>query len=253
MWRIGKFHYIVASTVSASINTFTPRRLLAATWVAEPIDLGRRVAALQTTVVSTGRDLLRAAEQIPNLVADTQAILDAFRLLLHRIDTISAHAAVTLDSADVTCTDAAASVRGVQQLEKQVTVLLDRCEPLLGAVTAIDPALVRATNDLVARLQPLLTAVTAVDAEAPAQAAALLSRSGPLLDQIDATLMPLLGELHDAVPDVRGILPVVRRLEPVMVDVETRIAGLPGAARLRRRGQVVIDEAMSDDDDDDQV
>lgn len=247
MSRLRKFQDIAASSVSAGIETLTPRRLLTSTWVAEPVDLLRHAVAVPAALMSTGRELLRAAGKIPALVAEAQAIIAAVELLVHRIDVVSRHAAITVDNADATSIDAAACVQSVQQ--KRVSVLIDRCEPLLGAVTAIDPALVRATDSLVARLHPLLAAATTVDADAATQAAALLSRSGPLLDQIDTIVMPLLGELHDAVPDVRDILPVVQRLEPVMVDVETRIAGLPGSARLRRRGEQVIDETTSKDAD----
>ncbi|HEU5265607.1 MAG TPA: hypothetical protein VFU35_02860, partial [Jatrophihabitans sp.] len=82
-----------------------------------------------------------------------------------------------------------------------------------------------------------------LDAEVASQAAQLLARTGPLLDQIDTVVLPVLNEMRGAVPDVRDILPVVQRLEPVMVDVETRIAGLPGSARLRKRGEREIADA----------
>ena len=92
----------------------------------------------------------------------------------------------------------------------------------------------------------IVDAWTNPDAAFASQAAQLLARTGPLLDQVDAVVMPLLKEMRGAVPDVRDILPVVQRLEPVMVDVETRIAGLPGAARLRKRGEREIADAAPD-------
>ena len=71
------------------------------------------------------------------------------------------------------------------------------------------------------------------------------SQSLPLIEELDATLKPLLQDLQGAVPDIGEILAVITRLEPVVTDVETRIAGLPGAGRLRRRGQREIEAAAT--------
>ena len=96
---------------------------------------------------------------------------------------------------------------------------------------------------MVEKLQPLLRAATELDPDLPADAAELVRRTLPLLRELDA-LMPLLREVQAAIPDVREILAVVTRLEPVMTDVETRIAGLPGSNRLLKRGEREIEAAQ---------
>ena len=97
-------------------------------------------------------------------------------------------------------------------------------------------------------MRPLVDTAGKIDPDLPADllrnAAPLVREALPLVQQL-ATLMPLLRELQGAIPDVKEILAVVQRLEPVMTDVETRIAGLPGAGFLLRRGEKEI-EANSD-------
>lgn len=196
-------------------------------------------------LLNAGQGMLHSVEQVPAIVARMQAVVGAVEGLVRRVDAVVARAGVVVENVDAMRADADATVLAVQQIERQASMLVDRCEPLLGAVIEIDPKLVRATQGLVERLQPLLTAATSLDPKVPGQAAQLLTRSGPLLDRVDATALPLLTEMQAAVPDVRDIL--VQRLEPVMVDVETRVAGLPGAARLCRRGEGEIERANSDD------
>jgi hypothetical protein len=242
MSRFTRVREVATSSATTGAEAFLPRRLLNS----EPVALLQRVAIIPAKLINTSRNLVRAAETIPVLVAKAQVVLDNIEILVSRVADVSAGAAMSVESVDAICVEANAAMRCVQQLEARVEILVGRCEPVLAAASEVDPDLVRATRDLMAQLQPVLTAMTSLSADTPAQAAALLSRSGPLLDQIDTIMMPLLGELHDAVPDVRDILPVVQRLEPVMVDVETRIAGLPGADRLLRRGERVIEDATSD-------
>jgi ABC-type transporter Mla subunit MlaD len=170
-------------------------------------------AALRTAVrlAQFSRETLRAAEQMPTLVGRAAALLSAAESLVARIGAVTEHAEAVVRYAEKTSADAGAVVEQVSDLERRVAGLLAAAQPLISALTRVGPS-------------------------ASADAATLLHRSIPLMDQIESMIMPLLGEMRAAVPDVREILPIVQRLEPVLVDVETRIAGLPGAAHLRKRG-----------------
>jgi hypothetical protein len=191
--------------------------------------LGRRV-------VRAGRGLLITAEQVPKLMARVMAIIEAIEVLVLQVQAVTSAADQVLARVESTRAGAALAVDNVMTLQAEVATFVDALQPLLSAFTEIDPQLVRAVTGLTDRLQPLLTALTKVDADTPVEVAQLLHRT-----------MPLMAEMRAAVPDVREILPVVQRLEPVMVDVETRIAGLPGASHLLRRGERKIEEAGSTD------
>jgi hypothetical protein len=201
---------IAASTLAAGRETFAPRRLLFSPWLTQPTDTWRWAATGPRAVLRGCRAVVGAAERVPDLLGRVSNVIGAVELLVLRIDDVRVRANGVLEQIATACGEADATVDGVLQIEKRVNTLIDRCEPIVDAVAELDPSTVNALQALVIELQPLLV------------------------------------ELHDAVPDVRDILPVVRRLEPVMVDVETRIAGLPGAGRLRERGERVIQSAGSD-------
>ena len=209
-----------------------------------PVRMLRAVAAGPGAAVSaTNRTaealiaMMRAAEQVPGLLLRVQKIVTAAELIVVQVTTVTAEAEAVVAQVERTRAAAAIVVADVSVVAERDTELVARLQPVLAAVSDIDPDLVRTLTAVLDRLQPLLGAASALNADVPVEAAQLLHRSLPLLEQMDKLVLPLLAEMRAAVPDVREILPVVRRLEPVMVDVETRIAGLPGPARLRRRGE----------------
>ena len=220
-----------------------PRSLTSLAWQLRPTKWARAVLHTPVRLINAGQDLVHATEQLPALVARIRAFVEAADALLDRVGVITSRADAAVSDVEVTRSDAHAVVQAARQTEQRLRTLLTQLQPLLAAAADIDPASVREIDDLVQRLRPTLRACADPDAAFASQAAQLLARTGPLLDQVDAVVMPLLKEMRGAVPDVRDILPVVQRLEPVMVDVETRIAGLPGAARLRKRGEREITDA----------
>jgi hypothetical protein len=188
---------------------------------------------------------LAAVEQIPALLLRVDSVITAIELLIVRAGTVTDEAHQVVARVERTRAEAALVVQAAADLEKVADGLLAELQPLLAAVVEVDPGLVRAVTRLMDQAQPLLAVAGALDPNTAAEAADLLTLSRPLVEQISPLVLPLLREMRAAVPDVRDILPVVQRLEPVMVDVETRIAGLPGAARLRKRGEREIEEATS--------
>jgi ABC-type transporter Mla subunit MlaD len=202
--------------------------------------------AAASRVVGAGTGLLTAAVQIPGLLDRAHNALAGFESLLARVHSTVAGAQALVGRIELTRTEAAAVVDHVAELENRVTALLRQLQPVLDAIAEVDPRLVIGVARTTENLQPLLGALSGLNADVPDEAVSFLRRSTPLLDQVDRLVLPLLEELRAAVPDVREILPTVRRLEPVMVDVETRIAGLPGAGRMRKRGEREIDDANPD-------
>jgi hypothetical protein len=200
------------------------------------LSVGRRLAR-------TGQNALGALQQVPAMLSRIEELLTAAELVVVRIDTVTGKAQHVVARVQRTRVEAALVVQAAADLEKLSGSLLTDLQPLLAAAADIDPALVQAVTRLVDQLQPLMSVAGGLDPNIPAEASDLLMRSRPLVEQFSTLILPLLSEMRAAVPDVREILPVVQRLEPVLVDVETRIAGLPGAGRLRRRGEREIEEA----------
>ena len=151
------------------------------------------------------------------------------------------------DGAEAVKVDAGRVVRKIDALQSRATVLLDSIEPLVQVAAGTDVELVRSLVGTLERLQPLLAALTTVDAQVPAQGAELISRSLPLVQELGPALGPLVEQARAILPDLHEILSVITRLEPVVTDVETRIAGLPGAGRLLKRGERAIEDATSGD------
>jgi hypothetical protein len=218
----GKLRAVAASSITAAIETFTPRRLLYSSGTAEPVDFVQRLVSAPVTLSRSGRVLLRELVGLPGLVQRVSALVDGAEAVLGRLERLIEGAESSIACLDAVRVDAAVQTGAICRLRERVDSIIVRCEPVLAAVADVDPALVRATAELLTELRPLF-------------------------DRADDLVGPLMDELHDAIPDVRDILPVVKRLEPVLVDVETRIAGLPGSARLRRRGEHVIDKASDAD------
>jgi uncharacterized protein YoxC len=205
----------------------------------------RRTVASTLRVARATTGLIQAAEQVPALVARTEAILTAVETLLVQINEVTVAAgdvAVRVDEVRANASRVAGSVDTVQQRASRLVAAI---EPLVAVVSEIDVALFRSSMRLVEDLQPLLRAATLLPPDLPKEAAELVRQSLPLIEELNATLKPLLGDLQGAIPDIGKILAVIMRLEPVVTDVETRIAGLPGAGRLRRRGQREIEAAAN--------
>jgi ABC-type transporter Mla subunit MlaD len=176
------------------------------------------------------------------MIARADAILTQAHETVQRIAEVTAAAETAVGRAGETLKQARAIVARVEALDRQVSGLLAALRPLAAAVGEMDPDVARALTQAVTRLQPLLSSLADIRSEAPGDAAELVRKGLPLLSQFESNLVPLLAEIRAAVPDVRGILPVVQRLEPAMADVEARIAGLPGGKRLRERGERVIED-----------
>ncbi len=137
-------------------------------------------------------------------------------------------------------------LRTAEAMRVRAEELIDAVEPLVTVAGEIEIDMLK---NAAARLQPLLGALGSVDVALPADVADIIGRTRPLIEQVESIVLPLIHEARAAIPDVREILPVVQRLEPVMVDVETRIAGLPGSGRMRKRGEKEIEDANQADDD----
>ena len=121
-----------------------------------------------------------------------------------------------------------------------------RLRPLLDATSEMDPRLVRALD----KATPLLASIESLAEEASERFAGALSdtleQTPKLMAQVSDEVVPALQSMVGAIPDVQELRQVVDRLEPMMVEVGQVLAGLPGAKRMRRRGEQELDDIETD-------
>jgi hypothetical protein len=203
----------------------------------------QRAAGGAWRIVRAGSGLLAAAEQVPGLIVRVQTLLSAMEALVLRAGELTMLAGDAVVSIERVRADAERVIEDVDVLHRRTGALISSIEPMARVAADVDLHLVRVSLSMLDRLMPLLTSVTQVDPELPGEAAELVHRSLPLLEEASTSLIPLLREAHAVMPDISQILSVVTRLEPVLTDVETRIAGLPGAGLLLKRGERAMEDA----------
>jgi ABC-type transporter Mla subunit MlaD len=91
-------------------------------------------------------------------------------------------------------------------------------------------------TETVARLQPLLEQLTDTDPAASSELIAMLRNLPKIVERIDDRVVPAVSALEGLVPVVRTLHENVDQLQSVVNDVGTLLSGLPGAARLLKRG-----------------
>lgn len=226
------------------------------------MEIVRRAGAFPLTASSTALRLWRAAhglllatEAVPVLLSRIAALLSAAEQRVQAIADLTVQAGVVTAGVDALRSEAGevtarvdalrAYASGIsaqaESLVQRADTMLERAEPMLAAVSEIDPDLIRGLTVLTGQLVPILELTASLNPGVADEAAELVHESLPLVRQM-AAFLPLLEQMRQALPQVQEILEAVQRLEPVMVDVEKRIAGIPGAGFMLRRGEREIEE-----------
>ncbi|MGC5029405.1 hypothetical protein [Micromonospora sp. DT229] len=214
-----------------------------------------------TAVVGLTRTALDSAASFAAIPARAFAVLDGVEALLTRINGVVDRIEETLDRTDQVLTDAEVAVREVAVISAAATAAVDNA----GTVAA-------AAAEVVARAQTVsgrAAKAVGVAAEAAATAAELLTAYEPALrraapmathfieqlsheevaaavrlvdelpklrQHLTADVMPILATLDRVGPDLHDLLDVTR-------DLKLAVAGIPGLAMLRRRGEKLNDDA----------
>jgi len=153
-------------------------------------------------------------------VEQSRSVVDQAGQVTHRaLDSVQA-AEVVLARSEGAVTGAEQTVAAAGRTVGTADALVSRGEVLLGRVS-------RPVGVLLPSMQRLADAVTPGDADA---VAVLLHRLPALLALVEDDVAPLARALVQVAPDLHNVLELLE-------DLHQLASGLPGAKRLRRRGE----------------
>lgn len=165
-------------------------------------------------------------EQLGTVAKRALALLDDVEQLPDRIRTVLGHA-------DELSSDIAAVIGRAEATVAQATETLASIEPAVQVLAAIDLHVLQMLAPVIADLGALLAGARELDPALVGEAISVLRAVPELRSAVEQQLLPALTSLE-------GLVPVVAQLG-VQVDhldgtVEGLLAGIPGAARLLKRG-----------------
>lgn len=153
-------------------------------------------------------------ERVPGLIDRIDALVDRIDTLVNRVDTLVNRIDGIVDRADHEVGQAVVQVQRVDRITREV----ERLVPVASALAAMtDPGL---------------------DEVAPQ----LLRQLPTALDQLANDIVPALRAMRAAVPDVEGLRALADRLEPYVTELSKTVVGLPGAGRMKRRGERELED-----------
>ncbi len=184
-----------------------------------------------STVATRALLLLDAVEGIP-------ARLD---VMLTNADLLSARIEGVLDTADELTEQMGSVLKRTDALTRKVDrIAADASETLASvqpAVASIGALPVEAVARLVEDLGALLTGARGLDPGLVGEATSAVRAVPALMAVVEADLLPALAQLEGLVPVVAQLGVQVDHLDGTVADVGALLGGIPGAARLLKRGE----------------
>lgn len=173
-----------------------------------PITLVQGVEPLLESLASVATRALTLLDDVEDLPGRIREVLERADAITTRVDVVVDEAAAALSRVQP-----AIEVIGTLDLEvlARLTPLLDDLAVLLAGARELDPSLVRDGQKAVHAV-PILISV------------------------VENDLLPALANLEALVPVVAQLGVYVDHLDGTVTDVSSLLAGIPGAARLLKRG-----------------
>ncbi|WP_433531826.1 hypothetical protein ACQPYA_07005 [Micromonospora sp. CA-263727] len=207
-----------------------------------PIPLPRPAA-----VVGLTRSALDQATSFAAIPARAFAVLDGVEALLARINGVVDRVEQTLDRTDRMLDDAEAAVREVAVISAAATAAVQDAAKVTAAAAVVVGEAEQASAsaaELLAAYEPALRRaapmanhfVEQLSEEELAAAVRLVDELPKLRQHLTSDILPILATLDQVGPDLHDLLDVTR-------DLKLAVAGIPGLAMLRRRGEKLSDDA----------
>lgn len=194
------------------------------------VELWRAVSNVPTAVglaVQTGASVLRDVEV---LLADLQRSARRTHQLLDELERLPRKVSVVIGQAELLFGSAAS-------VEETLAGLVADLTPVLQALTQIDPEVLGRLSPFLEDASWLLGEARTLEPTLLADVTATLTRLPGVLMRIDEQVLPSVHSLEGLVPVVAQLAVYVDHLNGVVADVGSLLSGIPGSARLLRRGE----------------
>jgi len=234
-----------AGTVLAADTTVAAVQLVVAEADETVASARGTVARADTAIVAVGDVTDRAGARIDAVGEVTDragARIDAVGEVTAKADGAISSVRDVTGRADGVLSRADGLVGGAEGQLHQLQPLLDAladlpADALQHAVVVAARVLDALPDELLDRLPGLLAAAaSALDTDSTSAVARLVREAPGLLDQLDDVVLPAYQLFSDVVPEVVALRELSERFEPVVLDLATRVAGLPGMKRAKKRG-----------------
>ncbi len=184
---------------------------------------------LMGTVAPLVRLPLTLVQAVEPLIENLSAVAVRALKLLDDVDGIPDRIREVLERADGLTT-------GVDTVVGDAATTLGKVQPAVEVLAGLDLAVLATITPLLNDLGLLLAGVRRLDPALVDDATGAVRSLPQLINTIEAELLPALASLEGLVPVVAQLGVHVHHLDGTVADVGALLAGIPGAARLLKRG-----------------
>lgn len=195
-------------------------------------DLGgsaRRVTALLD-------DLSRVPGQVDALLQEVREVVSAAGRTVTLVTPIVERADTAVSDVGSTLAQAQQTADDVHALQQLVGRLVADLEPVLRVLAAFDPDVLARLPRVLDDTSVLLTGARGLPLDVVDDAATTVRLLPGVLEHLEDRVMPAVASLEGLVPVVDRLSAHVDNLNLVVADVGALLAGIPGSARLLKRG-----------------
>jgi uncharacterized protein YoxC len=195
------------------------------------------IVRLPVTLVAGIESLL---SDLTTVAARAGAIIDSIEGMPGRVEKVLAVAEPAAARIEALVTRAEAVPDRIDAVLDQATALTARIDTVLRKAEGITKKVDVVVGDAAATLKQVQPAVEALGAVEPGLITSLVEEAAQgvplLLDAVEHKLLPALAQLEQLVPVVEHLGEQVDHLDATVADVGAMLGGIPGAARLLKRG-----------------
>ena len=160
-------------------------------------------------------------------------LLEGVEAVLHQLTSIVTRVAVVLDAIEGMPARVSAVLDEAERVPPRIDTVLKKADGLTKKVDAV-------TAEAALTLRSVQPAVAAIAALEPGLITSLIEEAAQgvplLLAAVEQKLLPALASLEQLVPVVEHLGLQVDNLDRTVADVGAMLGGIPGAARLLKRG-----------------
>jgi len=191
------------------------------------------VALVNSAAAAVAR-LAEVADRVNALLDDVEPVVPRFVRVVDQVEPVIDRLSLATDRALVAVAGVDTLVRDLEGLRPTVTALLQ--DLVARAVSQLDPAVVGDAAAVLTQARTALSGLMSMDPRLVDEAAEVMHALPELLERIDQQVLPAVAALEGLMPGVARLTGRVDNLSGQVVEVGSLLTGLPGAARLLRRG-----------------